>query len=48
MTRIRRLLPLAVVVVLATLPFSTLTVPGVFEHALRSPGTLQLLALCLI
>lgn len=50
MTRIgiRRLAPLVVLVVLAILPFSTLQLPGLFTGVLNSPGTLQLLALCLI
>ena len=30
------------------LPYSTLTVPGVFEGALNAPGTLQMLAICLV
>ena len=46
---LRRLaVPLVVFVVLATLPYSTLQVPGLFDGVLNSPGTLQLLALCLI
>jgi branched-chain amino acid transport system permease protein len=40
--------PAAVLAVLLSLPFSTLRVPGVFEHALNSPSTLHLLALCLV
>lgn len=47
-TSIRRLTPLVVLVVLAVLPFSTLQLPGLFTGVLNSPGTLQLLALCLI
>lgn len=47
-TGIRRLAPLVVLVVLAILPFSTLSLPGLFAGVLNSPGTLQLLALCLI
>ena len=43
-----RLAPLAVLVVLAVLPFSTLHLPGLFDGVLNSPGTLQLLALCLV
>lgn len=38
----------AVLAVLLSLPFSTLHVPGVFEHALNSPSPLRLLALCLV
>lgn len=44
----RRFWPVAVVVVLAVLPWSTVNVPGVFDGPLNSPGTLQLLALCLV
>ncbi|MDK3255487.1 branched-chain amino acid ABC transporter permease [Blastococcus capsensis] len=46
--RLRRLAPLVVLVVLALLPYSTLSLPGLFEGVLNSPGTLQLLALCLV
>ncbi|TQN41032.1 branched-chain amino acid transport system permease protein [Blastococcus colisei] len=45
---VRRLAPLIVLVVLALLPYSTLQVPGLFDGVLNSPGTLQLLALCLV
>ncbi len=45
---VRRLLPLVVFVVLAVLPYSTLRLPGLFDGVVNSPGTLQLLALCLI
>lgn len=44
----RRLLPVAVLVALAALPYSTLSLPGVFDGSLNSPGTLQLLAVCLV
>jgi branched-chain amino acid transport system permease protein len=44
----KRLVPLVVFVVLAVLPYSTLQLPGLFDGVLNSPGTLQLLALCLI
>jgi branched-chain amino acid transport system permease protein len=43
-----RLLPLVPLALLAAVPYSTLSVPGVFDGALNSPGTLQLLALCLV
>ena len=43
-----RLAPLVVLVVLALLPYSTLQVPGLFDGVLNSPGTLQLIALCLV
>ncbi|MDP5181185.1 branched-chain amino acid ABC transporter permease [Blastococcus sp. BMG 814] len=45
---VRRLAPLVVLVVLALLPYSTLNLPGLFDGVLNSPGTLQLLALCLV
>src|SRR4029078_6392723 len=45
---LRRLAPLAVLVLLAVLPFSTASVPVVLSGALTSPGTLQLLAVCLV
>jgi branched-chain amino acid transport system permease protein len=44
MSLVRRLGPLAALAVLLILPFSTLTIPGVFDGPLNSPGTLQLLA----
>nr|WP_296071103.1 branched-chain amino acid ABC transporter permease [uncultured Actinoplanes sp.] len=43
-----RLGPAAVLLVAAVLPWSTLNLPGVFEGPLNSPGTLQLLAVCLV
>jgi branched-chain amino acid transport system permease protein len=45
---IRRLAPLAVLAAMAALPYCGLTVPVLFDGALNSPGTLQLLAVCLI
>lgn len=44
----KRLLPLVVLVVAAVLPWSTVDIPGVFNGPLNSPGTLQLLATCLV
>ncbi|GIH14557.1 branched-chain amino acid ABC transporter permease [Rugosimonospora africana] len=44
----RAVLPLVVLVVAAVLPWSTVDIPGVFDGPLNSPGTLQLLALCLV
>lgn len=41
-------IPVAVVLALASLPFSTLPIPGVFDGPLNSPATLQLLATCLV
>jgi branched-chain amino acid transport system permease protein len=43
-----RFAPVIVLVLLALLPYSTLRLPGLFDGVLNSPGTLQLLALCLI
>ncbi|MEV2278570.1 branched-chain amino acid ABC transporter permease [Nocardiopsis sp. NPDC049922] len=40
--------PLAVLVVALTLPFSALSLPGVFEGPLNGPPTLHLLATCLV
>ncbi|MFG2063163.1 branched-chain amino acid ABC transporter permease [Micromonospora sp. NPDC048871] len=47
-SRLRPFLPLVVLVVALILPYSTLHLPGLFEGALNSPGTLQLLAVCLV
>lgn len=44
----RRWLPVGVFALLAVVPFSTAPVPGVLPGALNSPGTLQLLALCVL
>jgi branched-chain amino acid transport system permease protein len=44
----RRLAPLLLLVIAASLPWSTLDLPGLFDGPLNSPGTLQLLALCLV
>lgn len=46
--RVTRFAPVVVLVVLVVLPYSTLRLPGLFDGVLNSPGTLQLLALCLI
>jgi branched-chain amino acid transport system permease protein len=45
---VRRALPLVVLVVFAFLPYTSLTIPVLFDGALNSPGTLQLLAICLV
>ncbi|WFE58136.1 branched-chain amino acid ABC transporter permease [Micromonospora sp. WMMD712] len=45
---LRPYLPLVALAVAAVLPYSTLELPGVFEGPLNSPGTLQLLAVCLV
>ncbi len=45
---IRRWIPVAVLVLFAVLPYSNLEIPILFDGALNSPGTLQLLAICLI
>lgn len=43
-----RLVPLGVVALLAVVPYSTVQVPGLLPGALNSPGSLQLLAVCLL
>lgn len=40
--------PALLFVALVVLPYSTLRIPGVFEGALNAPGTLQMLAICLV
>lgn len=40
--------PTAVLLVLALLPYSALNIPILFDGPLNSPGSLQLLALCLV
>ncbi|BCY08229.1 branched-chain amino acid ABC transporter permease [Actinoplanes sp. L3-i22] len=44
----KRFVPLALLLLAAVLPWSTLSLPGLFEGPLNSPGTLQLLAVCLV
>ncbi|OZV82176.1 branched-chain amino acid ABC transporter permease [Micromonospora echinospora] len=46
--RLRPFLPLVALAVAAILPYSTVHLPGIFEGPLNSPGTLQLLAVCLV
>ncbi|MFI6822167.1 branched-chain amino acid ABC transporter permease [Micromonospora sp. NPDC050187] len=46
--RLRPFLPLVALAVAAILPYSTVHLPGIFEGPLNSPGTLQLLAICLV
>ncbi|GLW29177.1 branched-chain amino acid ABC transporter permease [Actinoplanes regularis] len=46
--RLKPFAPLLALLVAAVLPWSTLSVPGLFDGALNSPGTLQLLAVCLV
>ncbi|WP_432837045.1 branched-chain amino acid ABC transporter permease [Dactylosporangium sp. CA-092794] len=46
--RLRRLWPVAALVVFAALPYCGLRIPGVFDSPVNAPGTLQLLALCLV
>jgi branched-chain amino acid transport system permease protein len=45
---LRRWIPLGVLVLLAILPYSTVDIPWVFDGPLNSPGTLQVLAICLV
>ncbi len=42
------LVPLVVLVVLALVPKLTVDIPYVFQGGINTPGTLQLLALCLV
>ncbi|SCL40598.1 amino acid/amide ABC transporter membrane protein 2, HAAT family [Micromonospora pallida] len=46
--RLRPFLPLVALAVALIVPYSTVHLPGIFEGPLNSPGTLQLLAICLI
>ncbi|MFJ6195828.1 branched-chain amino acid ABC transporter permease [Micromonospora sp. NPDC092111] len=46
--RLRPWLPLVALAVAAVVPYSTAHLPGLFEGPLNSPGTLQLLAICLV
>src|SRR5689334_24125531 len=48
MTVLKRLAPLVVLLLAAVVPFSTVDIPGLFDGPLNSPGTLQLLAVCLV
>ncbi|WP_406317451.1 branched-chain amino acid ABC transporter permease [Streptosporangium sp. NBC_01639] len=45
---VRRAVPVAVVALLAILPFSTLDLPALLPGVVNSPGSLQLLAICLV
>jgi branched-chain amino acid transport system permease protein len=45
---IRRWIPVAVLLLFVALPYSNLQLPILFDGALNSPGTLQLLAICLV
>ncbi|MFC7545088.1 branched-chain amino acid ABC transporter permease [Plantactinospora sp. GCM10030261] len=47
-SRIRPWLPLVALAVAAILPYSTVELPGIFDGPLNAPGTLQLLAICLV
>jgi len=47
-TAVRRYGPVLALALGAALPYSTVDIPGVFDGPLNSPGTLQLLALCLL
>jgi branched-chain amino acid transport system permease protein len=46
--RLARLGPPAALVVLILVPYCGLRIPGVFDSPVNAPGTLQLLALCLV
>jgi branched-chain amino acid transport system permease protein len=45
---VARLAPVLVLALAAGLPYSTASIPGVFNAPLNAPGTLQLIALCLV
>jgi branched-chain amino acid transport system permease protein len=45
---VKRWIPLVALALLAVVPFSTLPLPGVLPGPLNGPGSLQLLALCLL
>ncbi|AEV83646.1 ABC transporter permease [Actinoplanes sp. SE50] len=44
----KRYVPLVLLLLAAALPYSAISLPGLFEGPLNSPGTLQLLAVCLV
>ena len=43
-----RLAPVAVAALAAIIPYSRVRIPGAFPDPLNAPGTLQILALCLV
>jgi branched-chain amino acid transport system permease protein len=43
-----RAVPYLLLLLAAVLPWSTVSIPGLFEGPLNSPGTLQVLAVCLV
>ncbi|RAJ43179.1 branched-chain amino acid transport system permease protein [Kitasatospora sp. SolWspMP-SS2h] len=47
-THLKRWWPLALLLVLFAAPYSTLPLPGLLDGPLGSPGSLQLIALCLL
>jgi len=47
-TWLRRLTPIAVLAVLAAIPYSGITIPVLFDGAINNPGSLGLLAVCLV
>jgi branched-chain amino acid transport system permease protein len=47
-TLLKRCWPLAVLVLLIAVPYTTLDLPGMLPGGLNTPGSLQLLALCLL
>ncbi len=46
--RVRRFVPLGVLALFALLPYTSLRIPFLFDGRLNSPGTLQILAICLV
>jgi branched-chain amino acid transport system permease protein len=45
---VRRWIPVGVLVLFALLPYSSLSIPVVFDGAVNTPGSLQLMAICLV
>ena len=45
---VRRFLPVGVLVLLAALPYTNLHIPVLFDRPLNAPGTLHLIAICLV
>lgn len=43
-----RWVPVVLLVLLAVVPYSTVDLPGIFDAPLNAPGTLQLIAVCLV
>lgn len=46
--RVLRFVPVLVLALFVLLPYTTIQVPGIFDAPMNSPGTLQLLAVCMV